>query len=58
MRIFCSETDPLALGSEWVEKRLKMNEQWSSNVTIKIFDDELKFEEYHNKMQEKNDSDY
>ena len=48
----------MALGSEWVEKRLKMNEQWSSNVTIKIFDDELKFEEYHNKMQEKNDSDY
>ena len=45
-----SETDPLALGSEWSRKHTI--KEPPSKATIKIFNDEEKFEEYQNKMQE------
>ena len=47
---FYSETDPLALGSEWFEKPYDINDP-ETKATIKIFNDEEKFEEYKNKMK-------
>ena len=52
VKLDVSETDPLALGSEWSRKHA--TREPPSKATIKIFNDEEKFEEYRDKMQEWN----
>jgi len=51
-RLYDSETDPLALASEWFASGYDFREPLSKKATIKIFNDKEKFEEYQNRMQE------